>query len=77
MIHWVNLLQLLGYFILGLSSGLLATALFSLFSKDSGLLPLSFSLAFALLLGGTLALAFRRPPQELNRREGILLVVGT
>ena len=77
MIHWANLLQLLGYFILGLSSSLLATALFSLFSKDSGLLPLSFSLAFALLLGGTLVLASRRPPQELNRREGILLVVGT
>ena len=77
MIHWAKLLQLLGYFVLGLSVGLLATVVFAFASQDGGIAPLCQSLAIALAIGSALLLLYRRHAQELSRREGILLVVGT
>ena len=77
MIHWANLLQHLGYFVLGLSLGLVPPTVFAFANQDAGIAPLCQSLAIALVMGGCLLLFFRQPPRELSRREGILLVVGT
>ena len=73
MIHWANLLQHLGYFVLGLSLGLVPPTVFAFANQDAGIAPLCQSLAIALVMGGCLLLFFRQPPRELSRREGILL----
>lgn len=74
MIRWPAIVQLLGYFILGVAASLIAPLLFSLVEGDSG----GFALSISLLIGGVVGAAavFLRSssPHEINRREGILLV---
>lgn len=77
MIRWPNVLQILGYFILGLALSLLFPTLFSLIVADEGQMALVTTALCAFALGGAAVLGFRRPRLELSHREGILLVAAT
>ncbi len=77
MIRWSNLLNLLGFFTLGLSAALLACVGFALANGDEGLVPLAVSLAVGVISGVLLILVFRLGVRALSRREGLLLVVAT
>ena len=75
MVSWRSILQLLGYFILGVCSCLLVPLGLALFEGDSGATPLLLSLTIGLGSGCVLAFAVRPEPHEITRREGILFVV--
>lgn len=77
MIRWPIVLQILGYFTLGLALSLLFPTFFSLATADEGQFPLVVTTLGSLALGAMLVLVFRVPRLELSHREGILLVSAT
>lgn len=77
MIHWSSLLRLLGFFILFITLTLSLPLLFALIKGDGGLGELLATTLTAGSIGILLVWAFRSPPHEVSRREGILLVVGS
>ncbi len=77
MIHWANLLQLLGYFVLALALAIAVALGVALFGMDAGVVPLTLACAICLAVGGALAYFFRSQPVSFNNRDGILLVILT
>ena len=77
MIHWRNILQIAGFFVLALAASLGMVTLFALFNDDAGFDSLVLATLIAVGLGGFLCLAFRCPPRQISNREGILLVIIT
>lgn len=77
MIHWRNVLQIAGYFVLALAVSLGMVTLFALFNDDAGFDSLLLATLIATGTGGFLCLAFRSPPLQISTREGILLVILT
>ncbi|MGH9341702.1 MAG: TrkH family potassium uptake protein [Acidobacteriota bacterium] len=73
MIHWANILKILGYFTLALSGTLGLVTLYAYANSDSGLMPLLQATAVS-ACAGVLGVLFRQKPHELSHREGILLV---
>lgn len=76
MISWPHILQLLGYFLLGLTLSLIAPLLLAVLTKDDGLGPLT--AATLVCFGLALILIYRSEPapHQIHRREGILFVVA-
>ncbi len=75
MIRWLNLLQVLGFFILALAAPLAAAFSLSFLNQDEGRVPLGLATAVALVGGLFLSLALRPERHEFNLRESTLLVV--
>ena len=77
MIHWRNVLQVLGFFALGLALALGIVTLVAFIFGDEGLNPLAGATMLTVLVGVTFCLAPRPSHHELSHREGILLVIST
>lgn len=77
MIHWANLLRILGFFILAMALTIGAPLGYALWTGDTGIVPLAAAAGVSALLGAALAFGFRREMQEFNNRDGILLVILT
>ena len=77
MIHWRNVLQVLGFFVLGLALALGVVALTAFIIGDEGFPPLAAATILVVVVGVTFAVASRPPRHEFSHREGILLVVST
>jgi len=74
-VSWSGILQLLGYFILGVSFCILFPLGFALVNGDPGSLPLAMTVAIGGGVGSVLSFALRPEPHEITRRGGILFVV--
>ena len=75
MIRWLNLLHVLGFFILALATSLATALLVSLFNQDDGRVSLGLATAVALATGSFLTFALRPRRHDFNWRESTLLVV--
>lgn len=75
MVSWFSILQLLGYFLLGVCFCILFPLGFALIEGDSGFWPLLISVLIGTGTGVVLSFALRPKPHEISRREGILFVV--
>lgn len=75
MISWPTILQLLGFFLLGVTVCLIFPLGLAVFEGDTGILPLLLSLGLGLLAGGSTWFFLNPEPHEINRREGVLFVV--
>lgn len=75
MIHWSNILQILGIFILILSATIGLVALFALLRDEPVFSSLALACVMTLGIGAFLALYYRTSIREFNRRDGIILVV--
>ncbi len=74
-IYWASILQLLGYFVLGVTACLVPSVMLGLVEGDAGTWPLAVTLLIGAATGGGLSFMLRPEPHEVTRREGILLVV--
>jgi trk system potassium uptake protein TrkH len=68
--------RVLGFFLLAFAASMLVPASIALLGSED-LAPLVYSTVITGGAGAALLLAFRRAPEEINHREGILLVVMT
>ncbi len=75
MIHWPNLLRILGSFLLALALGLSIALGVSLAFQDDGVQPLATTASICLVVGAGFVIIFRRDRGGMNNREGILLVI--
>lgn len=75
MIRWANILQLVGFLILGLAVCLGISLLIGIIGADGGIPPLMKATGVTAILGTLLTLIFRPESQELSHREATLLVV--
>lgn len=77
MIHWPNLLKILGYFIFGLALGLSVALGVSFAYQDDSTAPLLGTFVLCIIIGAVFVFSFRtRGGNSLNTREGILLVIA-
>jgi trk system potassium uptake protein TrkH len=74
-VSWRCILQLLGYFLLGVCFCLLFPLGFALAEGDSGTLPLLLAFLIGGGIGSLLSFTLRPEEHEITRREGILFVV--
>ena len=77
MIHWPNVLQVLGVFVLVLAANMGLVTIFALLRDDPEASAFILASSMALAIGAFLSLYFRPTPREFSRREGLLLVIGT
>ena len=75
MIGWSTIVHLLGYFVLGVVVFLTVPLGLALWEGDGGTLALLAALLSGLVAGGVGGFVFRPKVHEINRREGILIVV--
>jgi len=73
-VSWRSILQLLGYFLLGVCFCILFPLGFSLLEGDSGTVPLLLGLLIGLGIASFLSFGLRPERHEITRREGILFV---
>jgi trk system potassium uptake protein TrkH len=76
-IRWPSISRFLAYVVLAEAAAQLLPLGLALFARDPGTKPLLVSIVASAAAGGILFAVSRRPVEELNRKEGILLVVSS